>query len=150
MVITVGASGSIVAEAAPKPISSLTLASNEIDQCKAMAICVMSKDLLKLGGATVMDLFERELRGALSVTTDREFIARITSGVTPITSTGANAANIRTDIEAHTPRSRPARRASCYWLMDAAPPRPGREGNDTASTFPDMTPSGGSSAACRW
>ena len=55
---TIGAVGSVVVEGAPKPISSLTLSSGELEQVKAVAITVLSKELLKLGGGSVLDLFD--------------------------------------------------------------------------------------------
>ena len=89
VISTSGAAGAaIVPEGAPKPISSLTLSGGELEQVKAVAITVLSRELLRLGGAPVLDLFERELRNAVSLVPDTEFIARITSGVTPITSAG--------------------------------------------------------------
>jgi len=141
---TLGVAGAIVAEGAPKPISSVTLASNEIDECKAVAIVVMTKELLMLGGPAVMDLFSRELTGAVAATTDKEFIARITAGLTPITSAGPTAANIRTDAKLAYVAITINSQSKLYWIVSpsVAASLSTKEANG-ATAFEQMTPSGG-------
>jgi HK97 family phage major capsid protein len=141
---TLGVAGAIVAEGAPKPISSLTLASNEISECKATAIVVLTRELLQLGGPAVMDLFSRELTGAVAATTDQEFIARITAGLTPITSAGPSSSQIRTDAKLALAAVDTNAQSKLFWIVSSSVAKSlSTKEASGASAFPEATVSGG-------
>ena len=55
----------------------------------------MSQELLRL---SPIALFEGELKNAIANQTDIQFVDAITAGVTPITSSGSAATNVRADL----------------------------------------------------
>ena len=99
--VSIGATGAIVPGGHVSPITQLSLTGNmQIDEHKALAILVMSVELARMAGSAGNDLFARELRAAISVVTDQQFIALITAGVTPIASSGSSVVAVRTDLAA--------------------------------------------------
>jgi HK97 family phage major capsid protein len=97
---SVAITGTTVAESTAKPISSLTLDSGQLDEKKALALLVVSDELLRAAGSVGSALFARELKRAVAAATDDQFILLITTGLTPITSSGTTAAAIRADLGA--------------------------------------------------
>jgi hypothetical protein len=98
-VMTAGATGSTIGEGQLKPISRLSLANAQLDPIKSVCIVTVSDELLKMGGAEGSRLLGDELSAAVSVESDRSFLAEITSGVTPIASSGNTAAAVFSDLE---------------------------------------------------
>jgi hypothetical protein len=98
--VTTGATGSTVGQAAPKPISRLTLTTTQIDEVKAVAILVITDELAKFGSSAAGDLFAVELSNAVAVETDETFISVLTTGATSIGSSGVTAEHVRNDLRA--------------------------------------------------
>src|SRR5262245_58610323 len=65
-VVSVGASAASVREGQLKPISRLTLGSNQLDVFKSVAILVVSDMLLRMSGAMANNLFRQELSNAVN------------------------------------------------------------------------------------
>ena len=108
---------------------------------KAVAIAVLSKELLRLGGAPVLDLFERELRGAVSLVTDTEFIARITSrrDADHIEQARA-AANARTDAKLAYVAIDTGAQSKLFWIMSSSIAKSlATKEASGASAFPEMS-----------
>jgi HK97 family phage major capsid protein len=97
---SVAISGVTVAESSAKSISSLTLASAQLDEKKALALLVVTDELLRAAGSAGSALFARELKRAVAAATDNQFITIITTGLSPITSSGTTSAAIRSDLGA--------------------------------------------------
>ena len=80
----------------------------------------------------------------MSLVTDTEFIARITSGVTPITSAGASAANARTDAKLAYVAIDTGAQSKLFWIMSSSIAKSlATKEASGASAFPEMTVSGG-------
>jgi hypothetical protein len=96
-VMSVGASGNAALEGSWKKISALEVnGSGPLTERKAVAVIVVSNDLLRSLSADAQALLRRELQTAVSLTTDTEALSALTSGIAPINSLGADAA--RDDI----------------------------------------------------
>jgi len=100
VVETSAITGTTVAESHAKPIRSMTLAASDIAPRKSTAIVVATDELLKLVSADGARLFDSELRNAVAVATDAQFLATLYASVTPTASAGATTANVLTDLGA--------------------------------------------------
>jgi HK97 family phage major capsid protein len=144
IITTVGATGAIVGEGSPKPISKLSLTGAQLEQVKATAILVVSEELASLAGAEATQLFGRELRSAIAAVTDTEFARLITAGITPIGSSGTTAAAARTDLAAALAAMSTDMSSSLFVLIPSATAKVlAVMGGETGAAFPAMTPSGG-------
>jgi hypothetical protein len=99
-IVTAAVTGATVAEASAKRISSLALDGATLDVLKALALVVTTDELLTAAGSAGNTLFANELRKAVGAATDATFLAEITSGLSPITSSGSTPAAIRQDLGA--------------------------------------------------
>jgi HK97 family phage major capsid protein len=97
-ITTVGATGFVVGEGQAKPISKLTLEDGELTPRKAVAIVVVSDELARSTSSNALSLFGRELRAAVASATDAEFLSVLTTGITPVGTSGGTAAGARQDI----------------------------------------------------
>ncbi len=98
--MTAGVSGYWVTQAAPKPLSKPTLSGSTLRTLKVSAMVVVTAEAMRTMGNITEAALQRDLQRALSETLDVTFIdssnagvvdempASITSGVTPIPSTG--------------------------------------------------------------
>ena len=84
----VSVQGFVVAEGAAKPIDELDLSDQALEPRKAVAVIVVSNDLLKLGGPVASRLFNQELTSGVSKATDASFVSGIIDETTPISSSG--------------------------------------------------------------
>lgn len=87
-----------VGEAAVKPLSKLALSGISISETKVAAQVIASDELLR-NAALGTRLLGDELRRSLAVQTDASFLQKISSGITPSTASGTNAAAILVDLE---------------------------------------------------
>lgn len=109
---TGGGTGYWVGEGKPKPLTSFDFSRTTLDELKVAAIAVVTEELLRKSSPSADGLLRDALAGAVRETIDVTFIdpaaaasagvspASITNGVTPITSTGSTADDIREDIRA--------------------------------------------------
>jgi Phage capsid family len=78
----------------------LQLAASDLPISKTAAIIALTVETLRAGGDGALQFLERELRQAVALATDTQFISLITSGATSIPSSGASAIGARLDIRA--------------------------------------------------
>jgi hypothetical protein len=144
-VVTAGATGSIVEENKPTPISSLTLEGGTLPEQKAVTIVAATTELVKLSGGPGADLFERELRGAVGTTVDRKFVDLITDGLTAADSSGPAATDISNDITVAYQAVETGAQSRLFWLLDSDTAKALTAKATTAgdAAFPQMTPQGG-------
>ena len=144
--ISVGVSAAIVPAGHVTPISEIALAGNgQIDENKALAMLAMSRELARLAGNTGNDLFGRELRKAIALVTDEQFISIITDGVSPITSNGGTAIAILQDLAAAFDAITTDADSDLFILVEPATAKAWatKTTADGAGAFPGMGPSGG-------
>lgn len=92
-----GFTASTTGEALPKPLTTSTTASSPLPEFKSVAMIALSDQLLK-HGIDVANLLGRELRRSVLKETDQTFLAQITSGLTPVGSTGETPQNFTQDL----------------------------------------------------
>lgn len=144
--VAVGASAYVPGEARSVPVTRLAFTATGIEPATALAMLVMSEDMMKASGPAAQATFEREMRRAVSHAVDVHFLARMLSDDTPsIASAGADAEDALRDLRSlfaavgTTAESRP--------ILALAPDV--ARGAATISTlggarlFPGMTPTGG-------
>jgi hypothetical protein len=145
-VVTQGVSGATVGETEITPISNLQVAANALSIYKALAILIATDELLKINDPAVPALFAAELKNGVAIETDRKFIPLITSGISPITSSGATAANVLFDIDAAAATLSIDNSSKLFLIVSSAVALKWslRTTADGALAFPQMTPTGGS------
>jgi hypothetical protein len=117
---------------------------------RALALVVVSEDLLKFGGDLANNLLGAELRSAVAVAADLEVLGTLTAGLTPISSVGNPRADLRNAFKAVNlgQMSKPYIFTSPEMLKQMS--MMGETGGGTPShsgppTFPDLAlPNGGS------
>ena len=139
--VTTGLTAFTVLENKPKPICTLELDNHQLTERKAVALLVFTQELLRLSRA---ELFETELRKAVVRQTDTEFVAVITTGLTPIASAGGTAVNIRADLSTAFASIETDEASKIFILMNSATAKNlSTLGDESGASFPGMTPSGG-------
>lgn len=144
VLVTSGFTANIVGRAQVTPISSLTLEGATTDEVKAVAIARVSEELARLssgGGA----LFAKELRIAVAIVTDQQFISELTSGLTPISASGVTSTAVYDDLSAALNAIETTVASKLYVLVTSAIAKSWSTmtTSDGALAFPQMTPSGG-------
>lgn len=108
-VVIGSAIASEVGESVPAPVGRMSLTGQTIQSLKVLAIVVLNNEIVLNTSTAAMAMLSRELRGAVATATDKTFLTQLATGVTPIASVGATAANVLTDIgkmlESVAPRS---------------------------------------------
>lgn len=109
---TSGGDGYWVGEGKPKPLTKFDFASTTLEPLKVANIAVATQELLRDASPSAEALIRDGLAAALRARLDTDFInpaktasagvspASITNGVTPIPSSGNEAADVRADIQA--------------------------------------------------
>lgn len=145
--VTVGFTGSVIGEGQVIPITSLTLSGTTTEQQKATAIMALSDELARLASGSGA-LFARELRTAIAIVTDQSFIDTITTGVSPITSSGNTAVAIMDDLSAALDNIETSAQSRLYILVTSTIAKRWATMTtaDGVQAFPQMTPQGGSVA----
>lgn len=129
--VTGGTSGSWVGEAAPKPVTSMTLDTITMPWAKAAAIVVLTEELVRFSNPAAEDMVRSDLSRSITQFLDRQFVdpsvavvtgvspASITNGITPITPTGTNMAAFRADVKTLMNQLLVANQslAGGYWIM---------------------------------
>jgi hypothetical protein len=148
VVVTAGATGNIVDEGSPTPLSKLALLDVKIDPVKALAVIVATRELLQIGDPVTVGLFSNELRIALATVTDAKFLATITDSISATSSTGQTAQSVVQDIDAAL---QAVRLDASSNLFIVTVPSVARGWTTRVTTtgefaFPTMSPTGGSIA----
>src|SRR5262249_50284241 len=99
VLVSTGLVPGTVPESSAKPLSAASLSGVTMNESKVAALVVASDELMRFS-ALGTRLLGNEVRRCIGVQTDVAFLAKISSGITPVTSAGATAANIRTEIDA--------------------------------------------------
>ena len=98
-IVVTGATGSGVSQGASKPITSLRLASGDLEPTKATSIIVVSDEMARL--ETPQALLADELRAAVAASTDSVFLpALVDSSTASITASGTGSEEFLTDLSA--------------------------------------------------
>jgi hypothetical protein len=136
--------GAVVGEGQSAPVSSLTVDGATTDVFKAVAVVVASSELLRLGGGVGAQLFSKELRQAVSISTDSQFVSVLTAGLTPITASGSTATAIGIDLATALSQIETSVASRLYII---APSATAKQWSAKALTegmaFSQMTPHGG-------
>lgn len=98
--VSVGITGSIPGQAGVAALSKLTLTGNTLEAAKAQAIISLTDELARFAGPEGAALFSRELRQAVALSTDSEFLRLIFSGISPTGTSGTTESALRTDLNA--------------------------------------------------
>jgi hypothetical protein len=117
---SIGASAATVAQASAKLISRISVTSGTLDERKAVAILVLTKELMDFSSRTAGTLFIEELSNAVSVETDAGFVALLTSGAPSIVSGGPTAEHTRNDLRIMLGNVTTNARSKLYLLAPSA------------------------------
>jgi hypothetical protein len=141
---TTGFTATTVAQHHPKPITKLSMTATTLDEKKAVAICVLTEELLRFSMAAITD-FQAEMQNALAVETDETFVEILTSGATSFGSSGVTAEHVRNDLRAALGSITTGARSRLYLLMPSALAKVLAVLYDETggSAFPTMTVNGG-------
>jgi Phage capsid family len=96
--ISVSAQAYSLGEGSAKPLARLSVANQQMNPFKAHVIVTISEELARSPLVAASQLLARELKNAVAVATDAQFIAAISSGISAATSVGATAEAVRNDI----------------------------------------------------
>ena len=98
-VVTASATGWIVGEGQPVPVSKLTLKGGSLDPVKAAALLVITSEVAQSMTDGAYTLVNTELRGAVSDTVDEKFFSEVIDGSSlSIVSSGNGIASVKADL----------------------------------------------------
>lgn len=90
------ATGSVVAEGAPMPITKMGFAATTLAPHRVVALCAVSAELLR--GPFAERFLDAELRGAVATASDAAFVTAIATDASSSATAGAGSANALKDI----------------------------------------------------
>jgi hypothetical protein len=85
-------------ESTVKRVSSMAFSSQNSDPLKVVSMVTLSKELVRGSPAGTLPLIERELKKIVAKGSDELFLTTVSSGVSPITSSGSTGESLRADI----------------------------------------------------
>ena len=144
VLVSGGATGSIVNQGSIKPISKLELATGTLDEVKAVAVVIVSQELLRVTTADATGLFRSELQRAISAVTDTEFVSILTASAPVIAGSGDTLSALRADLRAAFNTLAGSSQSRYFILMSASTAVALSFLEDASDTFNAMTPNGGS------
>lgn len=138
---TATATAFVAAEGAAVAVSGMGLQGTTIKRLKANGLIVLTRDMLRTMGNAGEALIALELRRAISAAVDAQFIDIISDGITPTTSSGDAAADLRTLLTSVAPTNE----SRLMWGMspDVAIAASTLVTASGAFLFPEMSPTGG-------
>jgi hypothetical protein len=141
---TTGFTASTVAQHHPKPVTKLSMTGTTLDEKKAVAICVLTEELMRFSMMAMTD-FQAELQNALAVETDETFVEILTSGATSFGSSGVTAEHVRNDLRAALGNITTGARSKLFLLMPSglAKVLAVLYDENGGAAFPTMTVNGG-------
>jgi hypothetical protein len=144
-VSTVGASGMTVGESQVTPISSLTLGAHTLAVQKSLAIIIVTEELLKIGDPNANALFADELRNAVAVEVDRQFLSLITANISPTASNGGTSTGILQDLAGLAAAITTDNASKLFIIVESATAKSWafKTTSQGELLFPGMTPNGG-------
>lgn len=96
--LTATATAYVSGEGSAKKMTRLSLENETIDAFRAVGFLVVTKEMLELG-QLADPLISHELRGAVSLTTDQQFLAILDAGATSSASSGSTVNAIQQDLK---------------------------------------------------
>ena len=139
VVVTSVATGTIVDEGQPKQISELVFDADTLVPFKAVAIVVVSNELLELSTFDAFALLRSELQRGVVQATDAKFIDVLTTGISALPSSG----NMRDDVATLLGAVTTDAQSKLYLLTTAVIANQWRiAGTDAGATFPNGSPAG--------
>ncbi len=144
-VVTSSIEGSGPSEGQAKPVSRLSVGGATLDASKAIALIVVSDELLRGTDIAAQELLATEMRKGVSAATNRKFLAGVTSGAAAFVSSGSTPAAIYADIAKLGKAVSVTGTSKLYLVVDpaSAVSLSFKTTADGLLAFPDMTPSGG-------
>jgi HK97 family phage major capsid protein len=118
-VVSSGATGASPNEADAKLIGRLTIGNADLLPVKSLAILVLSREILRMGGSGADNLIRRELAAAVATAVDTAFVTALTTGITSIPSQGATALGVRQDLRALVDNVNTGARSRLYLLANS-------------------------------
>lgn len=94
-IVTSVASAGRVAAGGAKPVTRLALAQGALDPVEVAALIIVTEDLLRFSTSAGLQLINRELQAGVSSACNREFLAGMADGATPLASTGSVLGDLR-------------------------------------------------------
>ena len=117
-VVTVSAVGAVVAEAAPHPITSMTLSAPSVALQKAVVDVIVTNEVARNPAST--GFIGKELQRAIAKAVDVSAVATIIAAGTSIPTAGTSAANLSTDIAAAFAAITIGEASRLYFILNAA------------------------------
>ncbi len=144
-IATTGATGTVSAEGAQRPVTSMALANSIISPRVAQAIIAVTSELMRGSPAAATALLSRELRAGVAAATDESFLAIAMDGAPTISSAGASAVNVAADIGQLLAIVSTEAQGSLILAMrpEVASALATKTTEAGALAFPSMTPRGG-------
>lgn len=145
VVVTSSIEGSGPNEGQAKPVSQMNLSAPTLDASKAIALIVVSDELLQGTDIAAQELLHAEMSKGVSAATNRKFLAGVTSGAPGFVSSGSTPAAIYADIAKLGKAVSVTGTSKLYLVVDpaAAVSLSFMTTTDGLLAFPDMTPNGG-------
>jgi HK97 family phage major capsid protein len=138
------ATGTIVGQTHSKIVSRFTLEGSTLEEQKGACVIILSEELVKQSDIAIPFLGS-ELKSGIIAATDIQFLSTLASAGTPMTSAGADAVDVLTDIRALLDSITLGSTSKLFFVVDSASAKALSTKADTngALLFPDFTPFGG-------
>ncbi|MGO7866992.1 phage major capsid protein [Rhizobium ruizarguesonis] len=116
-IISLGATGYIVGEGEPKPLSKLTLSNPALPVRKAAAILVIGDQVAQDMSSAGQSLVTLELKGSVSDVVDEEFFNIIMPGAPSTPSSGSDSLGMAADLRVLLGQVNTVGAGSLFWAM---------------------------------
>ncbi|HZF97723.1 MAG TPA: phage major capsid protein [Pseudoxanthomonas sp.] len=135
----------VVDELAPKPVSQFGVSAEAIQPKKALAMLVLSNEVLKLVPNNGVSLIRTEMQNAVVASTDLFFLSTVVSSATSKASAGPTTKNVMTDVKWLLDTVAPKATGRPFLITSAATARTlaTKTLTDGTLAFPTVTPFGG-------
>src|SRR5262245_48180413 len=143
--VTLNATGYIVGEGAPKPISSLSFTGGQLPVHTVAAINVLTEELVRAAGAEATSLFRRQLTAAVAEVTDERFLSLVTASAPTVVSNGGTSLAVHQDFQSAFSLLATDAASRIHIIMQSANAKAlaTKVTIDGTTAFPQMTAQGG-------
>jgi hypothetical protein len=143
--VTTGAVGSLHPEGQIKPVSSLALHGDQVDEFTTTAIMILNDEVMKIGGPEAVAFFNSELRSAVAAATDTQFVQVLTTGISATATNGATSPAILADLATLAGAITTSKRSKLFLLVEPSTARAWafKTTPQGELLFSGMTPTGG-------
>jgi hypothetical protein len=149
--VSTGATAYSLNEMDMKPLSRLSITSQNMDPLKAVCMVEFTKELVKVAPPGTLQLIEGELRKAVAKVTDERFLSVVSPGVSPNTSTGSTGTAVRADIHGMLQQVTLDQSSKPFLISNSTVLKNIVMATDRGvSCFPQLTPQGGSVNGIPW